>query len=93
MTEVNTQLPTSLQHYSLRSLNNLGISSKDELRTCCNITCYQIRRVNNKGAILVLILSYLVISTLYLQSDTLQCLDDVASYDCSHSEFSCRTTG
>ena len=65
MTEENTQPSTSLKHYSLLNLNNLGISSKDELRTCCNVPRYQIRRVNNKGAILVLILSYLVISTLY----------------------------
>ena len=66
MAEESTQSSTSLKHYSLFSLNNLGISSKDELRTCCNIPRYQIRRVKNKGAILVLILSYLVISTLYL---------------------------
>ena len=65
MTEENTQSPTSLKHYSLQSLNNLGISSKDELRTCCNVPRYQIRRVNSSGAILVVILSYLVTSTLY----------------------------
>ena len=65
MTEENTQSPTSLKHYSLQSLNNLGISSKDELRTYCNVPRYQIRRVNSNGAILVVILSYLVTSTLY----------------------------
>ena len=66
MAEESTQSSTSIKHYSLFSLNNLGISSKDELRICCNVPRYQIRRVKNKGAILVLILSYLVISTLYL---------------------------
>ncbi len=62
MTEENT-IPSSC-NISLPSLNNLGFNSKDEI-ICCNVKHYRIRRVKNKGAILVLILSHLVTSIFY----------------------------
>ncbi len=66
MTEENTSSSRSSRGISLPSFNNQGITSKDtELNICCNVKCYQIRRVKNKGAILVLVISYLIISTLY----------------------------
>ncbi len=57
---------------SLSSIPFLSISrqAKDELSTCCDIKRYRIRRVKSKGAVLVLILSYLVTSTLYLLATT-----------------------
>ena len=52
----------SLKHASLL---NRGLSNQDGLKACCRPR-YQMRRVKNKGAIVVLLLSYLVMSTLYL---------------------------
>ncbi len=56
---------SSSNSISLPSFSNQGITSKDKLSTCCNVKHYQIRRVKNKGAILVLVISYLVTSTIY----------------------------
>ena len=66
MTEVNTNTPSSLKSILLPSLTNQGINSKDKLSTCCEVKRYQIRRVKNKGAVLVLAISYLVTSVFYL---------------------------
>jgi peptide/histidine transporter 3/4 len=65
MTEENA---SSSKNISLPSFSNQGIISKDNLSTCCNVKHYQIRRVKNKGAILVLVISYLVTSILYYLS-------------------------
>jgi dipeptide/tripeptide permease len=65
MTEENMKSSSSSKSISLPSFSNQGITSKDKLSTCCNVKRYQIRRVKNKGAILVLVISYLVTSTLY----------------------------
>ncbi len=55
-----------------RSLSSIPFLSRSnqELSTCCNIKCYRIRRVKNKGVVLVLILSFLVTSTLYILATT-----------------------
>ena len=50
---------------SLASFNNKECSRKDRLSAYCNVKRYQIRRVKNKGAVLVLAISYLVISIFY----------------------------
>jgi peptide/histidine transporter 3/4 len=50
---------------SLPSFNNQETTSKDRLSICCNVKHYQIRRVKNKGAVLVLVISYLVTSIPY----------------------------
>ena len=65
--EENNQSLSSIP-FPRHRLNNPGIGSKDELstRSCCNIKHYRIRRVRSKGAVLVLILSYLVSSTLHV---------------------------
>ena len=65
MTEENTNLMSSSKSISLASFNNQGITRKDKLSACCNIKCHQIRRVKNKGAVLVLVISYLVTSIIY----------------------------
>ena len=64
MTEENTNSTNSSKSILLASLTQ-EITSKDKLRACCNVKCYQIRRVKNKGALLVLAISYLVSSALY----------------------------
>ena len=65
MTEENTNLLNSSKSISLASFNNQGIARKDKLSVCCNVKCHQIRRVKNKGAVLVLAISYLVTSIIY----------------------------
>jgi hypothetical protein len=70
MTEENTNSSSSSRSISLPSFNDQGITSKDKLSTCCNVKRYQIRRIKNKGAILVLIISYLVTSTLYFLANS-----------------------
>ena len=55
-------------HY--QDKKNLGINSKDERSTCCNIKHYWIRRAKNKGALLILIFSNLVTSTLHVIATT-----------------------
>ncbi len=66
MTEENIKISSSSKSISLPSFNNQGITSKDKLlSTCCNVKRYQIRRVKKKGAVLVLIISYLVTSILH----------------------------
>ena len=65
MTEENTNLLSSSKSISLASFNNQGITRKDKLSACCNIKWHQIRRVKNKGAVLVLVISYLVTSIIY----------------------------
>ncbi len=70
MTEENTNSSSTSRSILLPSFINQGITTKDKLSTCCNVKHYQIRRVKNKGAILILIISYLVTSTLYFLADT-----------------------
>jgi peptide/histidine transporter 3/4 len=65
MREENMKSSSSSKSISLPSFSNQGITTKNKLRTCCNVKRYQIRRVKNKGAILVLVISYLVTSALY----------------------------
>ena len=62
MAEESESSSMSLKHVSLL---NRGLSNQDKLKSYCQLH-YQMRRVKNKGAILVLILSYLVISTFCL---------------------------
>ncbi len=64
MTEEDTR--SSSYNISLPSLNNQGINSKNKIIICCDIKHYRIRRVKSKGAILVLVVSYLVTSVFYL---------------------------
>ena len=66
MIEENTNSSNSSKSISLSSFNNQVITRKDKLKACCNIKRYQIRRVKNKGAVLVLAISYLVTSILYI---------------------------
>jgi peptide/histidine transporter 3/4 len=70
MTEENINYCSSSKSISLPSLNNQEITTKDKLSTCCNVKRYQIRRVKNKGAVLVLVISYLVTSILYFLANT-----------------------
>ena len=65
MMEENTNSSSSSKSISLASFNNRGITRKERLSACCNVKHYQIRRVKNKGAVLVLAISYLVTSILY----------------------------
>jgi ABC-type Fe3+-siderophore transport system permease subunit len=65
MTEENIKSSSSSKRISLSSFSNQGITTKDKLSTCCILKRYQIRRVKNKGAVLVLVISYLVTSILY----------------------------
>ena len=65
MTEDNTNSSTSSKNTPLASFNNQEITSKERLNACCNVKHYQIRRVKNKGAVLVLAISYLVTSIFY----------------------------
>ena len=65
MIEKKVNSPSSSKRISLASFNNQGINTKDKLSTCCNVKYYQIRIVKNKGAILVLAISYLVTSIFY----------------------------
>ena len=65
MTEEKINSSSFSKSISLASFNNQGITRKDKLSACCNVKRYQIRRVKNKGAVLVLAISYLVISILY----------------------------
>ena len=67
MTEENTNSSSSSKSISLASFNNQRITRKERLLSacCCNVKHYQIRRVKNKGAVLVLAISYLVTSILY----------------------------
>ena len=65
MTEENTNSSSSSKSISLASFNNQGITSNDKLSACCNVKRHQIRRVKNKGAVLVLAISYLVTSIIY----------------------------
>ena len=55
----------SSKSVSLATFNNQEITRKYRLSACCNVKRYQIRRVKNKGAVLVLAISYLVTSILY----------------------------
>jgi hypothetical protein len=70
MTEENTNSSSTSRSILLPSFINQGITTKDKLSTCCNVKHYQIRRVKNKGAILILIISYLVTSILYFLANT-----------------------
>ena len=70
MTEEKINSSSSSKSISLASFNNQEVTRKDKLRACCNVKCYQIRRVKNKGAVLVLAISYLVTSTLYFLINT-----------------------
>ena len=63
MEKINSS--SSSKSISLPSLNNQEITRKDKMSACCNVKRYQIRRVKNKGAVLVLAISYLVTSVLY----------------------------
>ena len=65
MTEEKINSSSSSKSISLASFNNQDITRKDQLSACCNVKRYQIRRVKNKGAVLVLAISYLVTSILY----------------------------
>ena len=65
MTEKKINSSSSSKSISLASFNNQVFSKKDKLSTCCNVKRYQIRRVKSKGAVLVLAISYLVISIFY----------------------------
>ena len=65
MTEEKINSSSSSKRVLLASLNNQGIIRKDKLSACCNVKRYQIRRVKNKGALLVLVISYLVTSIIY----------------------------
>ena len=65
MTEENTNSSSSSKSISLASFNNQGITRKERLSACCNVKYYQIRRVKNKGDVLILAISYLVTSILY----------------------------
>ena len=65
MTEENVNSSSSLKSISLPSLNNQEINSNDKPTTCCSAKRYQIRRVKTKGAVLILVISYLVTTTLY----------------------------
>ena len=65
MTEKKKNSSSSSKSISLASFNNQEITRKDQLSACCNVKRYQIRRVKNKGAVLVLAISYLVTSILY----------------------------
>ena len=65
MTEENTNSSSSSKSISLASINNQVITRKDKLKACCMVKRYQIRRVKNKGAVLILAISYLVTSLLY----------------------------
>ena len=65
MTEKKINSSSSSKRISLASFNNQGINRKDKLNVCCNVEHYQIRRVKNKGALLVLVISYLVTSIFY----------------------------
>ena len=66
MTKENSNSSSSLKSILLPSLNNQGINSKDKLSTCCNVKHYQIRRVKNKGAVLVLAINYLITGVFHL---------------------------
>ena len=65
MTEEKINSSSSSKNISLASFNNQEITKKDQLSACCNVKRYQIRKVKNKGAVLVLAISYLVTSILY----------------------------
>ena len=65
MTEKKIYSSNSSKRISLASFNNQGTTRKDKLNICCNVERYQIRRVKNKGALLVLAISYLVTSIFY----------------------------
>ena len=65
MTEEKINSSSSARKISLPSLNNQGMTEKENLSACCNVKRYQIRRVKNKGAVLVLAISYLVTNILY----------------------------
>ena len=75
MTEENTNSSSSSKSISLASFNNQGITRKERLSACCNVKHYQIRRVKNKGALLVLAISYLVTSILYFLVNSV--VDDI----------------
>ena len=66
MASENKESSTFFKHFLLLDLNNLGINSKSEQSICCGATGYKMRKVKHKGSILVLMLSYLVISLFYL---------------------------
>ena len=65
MTEEKINSSSSSKSISLASFNNQEFSKKDKLSACCNVKHYQIRRVKNEGAVLVLAISYLVVSIFY----------------------------
>ena len=65
MTEKKINSSNSSKSISLASFSNKECSRKDTLSACCNVKRYQIRRVKNKGAVLVLVMSYLVIGIFY----------------------------
>ena len=65
MTEEKINSSSSSKSITLESFSNKECSRKDTLSACCNVKCYQIRRVKNKGAVLVLVISYLVIGIFY----------------------------
>ena len=65
MTEKKINSSNSSKSISLASFNNKECSRKGQLSACCNVKRYQIRKVKNKGAVLVLAISYLVISIFY----------------------------
>ena len=56
------QSSTRMEHVLLQ---NEGFSTQEKLKTCCK-PHYKMRRVKNKGAITILVLSYLVMSALLL---------------------------
>jgi hypothetical protein len=71
MREENMKSSSSSKSISLPSFSNQGITSKDKLlSTCCNVKRYQIGRVKHKGAVLILVISYLVTSILYFLANT-----------------------
>ena len=63
--EESTNSSSSSKSISLASFNNQGITRKERLSAYCNVKYYQVRRVKNKGAVLILAISYLVTSILY----------------------------
>ena len=65
MTEEKIYSSGSSKRNLLANFNKKGITSKQKLSACCNVKHYQIRRVKNKGAVLVLAISYLVTSILF----------------------------
>ena len=65
MTEEKINSSSSSKSVSLANFNNQEIIRKYQLSACCNVKRYQIRRVKNKGAVLILAISYLVTSILY----------------------------